>query len=81
MPFFTKAPAARFESIGTTGSTKVAASTIRNASARSPPRPANRRVRQEELVELPLELWRKIARGPTEADLLGDLGHDLRTYA
>ena len=40
MPFFTKAPAARLDSTGTTGSMKVTASTIRSASPRSPPRPA-----------------------------------------
>ncbi len=39
MPFFTAAPAARSDSTGTTGSMKVAASTIRSASPRSPPRP------------------------------------------
>ncbi len=38
MPFFTTAPAARSESTGTTGSMKVAASTIRSASLRPPPR-------------------------------------------
>src|SRR5580692_5603701 len=40
MPFLTTAPAARSDSTGTTGSMKVAASTIRSASPRSPPRPA-----------------------------------------
>ena len=40
IPFFTNAPAARSDSTGTTGSMKVAASTMRKASPRSPPRPA-----------------------------------------
>ena len=40
MPFFTNEPAARSDSTGTTGSMKVAASTMRNVWARSPPRPA-----------------------------------------
>ena len=77
MPFFTTAPAARSDSTGTTGSTKVAASTMRSASVRSPPRPADRRVGQEQLVELALELGREVARGPAQAHLLFDLGHDL----
>ena len=77
MPFLTTAPAARSDSTGTTGSMNVAASTIRSASPRSPPRPATGRVGQEELVELTLELGRQVARGAAQPHLLGDLRHDL----
>ena len=37
----------------------------------------HRRMGQEELVELALELGRQVARGAAQPDLLGDLRHDL----
>ncbi len=39
--------------------------------------PGHRRMGQEELVELALELGRQVAGRSPQTDLLGDLGHDL----
>ena len=77
MPFFTKAPAARSDSTGTTGSMKVTASTIRKRVAEVTAAPGDRGVGQEELVQLALELGRQVARGAAQPYLLGDLRHDL----
>ena len=77
IPFFTTAPAARsrvdrHHRVDEGGGIDHAQ---RLGQVAAPP--GHRRVGQEQLVELALELGRQIARGAAEAHLLFDLGHDL----
>ena len=76
-PFFTNEPAARSDSTGTTGSMKVAASTMPTSGpGRLPAQPRANGPRRARRARA--RVWPAFRPGASKTDLLGDLVHDLR---